>query len=63
MMEEVKLTTVPAQIVFADSAIVILTGNNGLTIMITVLEVAGVLMAQVALDVSTQMTASLFTGI
>jgi hypothetical protein len=59
----VKDTDVPAQIGFADGAIDTLTGNNGLTVMVSELDVAGFPVAQVALDVITQVTASLFTGI
>jgi hypothetical protein len=39
-----------------------LTGNTVFTIMLIVLEVAGLPVAQVALEVRTQVTASLFTG-
>ena len=57
----VKVTLVPAQIVVADAEILILTGRFGFTVMVTVLDVAGLPVAQVALDVNTQVTTSLFT--
>ncbi len=52
----VKVTLVPEQIVVADAEILILTGRLGLTVMVTVLEVAGLPVAQVALEVITQVT-------
>ena len=57
----VKVTLVPAQIVVADAEILTLTGRFGFTVMVTVLDVAGLPVAQVALDVNTQVTTSLFT--
>ena len=47
----VNVTGVPAQTVFAAEDIVTLTGCTGLTIMIMVLEVTGLLVVQVRLDV------------
>ena len=47
----VKVTLVPAQIVVDDAEILILTGRLGFTVMVTVLEVAGLPVAQVALEV------------
>ena len=55
------MTLVPAQIVVADAEILTLTGRFGFTVMVTVLDVAGLPVAQVALDVNTQVTTSLFT--
>jgi len=55
------VTLVPAQIVVADAEILTLTGRFGFTVMVTVLDVAGLPVAQVALDVNTQVTTSLFT--
>ena len=52
----VKVTEVPEQTGFADAAILILTGKFGLTVMVTVFEMAGLPVAQVAFDVSTQVT-------
>jgi len=57
----VKVTLVPAQIVVDDAEILTLTGRFGFTVMVTVLDVAGLPVAQVALDVNTQATTSLFT--
>ena len=58
-----KVTEVPAHTGLADAAMVKLTGSNGFTVMIRVLEVAGVPVAQVAFEVTIQLTASPFTGI
>ena len=57
----VKVTLVPAQIVVADAEILTLTGRFGFTVMVTVLDVAGLPVAQVAFEVNTQVTTSLFT--
>ena len=40
-----------------------LTGKSGFTVMLIVLDVAGLPVAQVALDVSAQVTTSVFRGI
>ena len=53
----VKVTEVPAQTGLADADIEILTGKFGLTVMATVLEVAGLPVAQVAFEVKMQVTA------
>jgi hypothetical protein len=58
----VKVTGVPAQTWLADSAITMLTGNSGLTVMVTMLEFAGLPVAQVALEVSVHETVLLLTG-
>ena len=58
----VNVTEVPAQTGFADGAMDTLTGRPGFTVMVTVLDVAGLPVTQVALDVSIQVTASLFKG-
>ena len=58
----VKVTEVPAQTGLAEAAIETLTGRFELTVMVTVLEVAGLPVAQVAFEVRTQVTASLFRG-
>ena len=58
----VNVTLVPAQILFCEAPIDTLTGRNGFTIILIVLEVAGFPLAQVASEVRTQVTASLFTG-
>jgi hypothetical protein len=57
----VKVTLVPGQIVVDDAEILILTGRFGFTVMVTVLDVAGLPVAQVAFEVNTQVTTSLFT--
>ena len=59
----VKVTEVPAQTGFADAAMETLTGRFGLTVMVIVFEVAGLPVAQVALEVSTQVIASPLTGV
>ena len=53
----------PAQAGFTDAAIDMLTGRIGFTIMVTVLEVAGFPVVQVALEVSTQLIELPFTGL
>jgi hypothetical protein len=58
----VKVTEVPEQTGLADAAMLKLTGRFGLTVMVTVFEVAGLPVAQVAFDVSTQVIASVLTG-
>jgi hypothetical protein len=60
--EAVKVTEVPAQTGFAEGVAVTLTASMGFTFMITAFEVAGLPMGQVALDESTQITASLLIG-
>ena len=59
----VKVTEVDVQTGFTEAAIDMLTGRFGLTVIDTVLEVAGFPVAQVAFEVSTQVTASLFAGL
>ena len=49
----VKVTEVPVQTGFAEAATDILTGSNGFTVMVTVFEVAGLPVGQVALEVKT----------
>ena len=58
----VKVTEVPAQTGFAEGVTATLTGSSGFTFMVTVFEVAGLPLGQVALEVSTQITASLLIG-
>ena len=58
----VKVTEVPEHTGLAETPIDTLTGRFGFTVMVTVLDVAGLPVAQVALDVSMHVTASLFTG-
>ena len=59
----VKVTEVPEQTGFAAAATETLTGSNGFTVMITVFEVAGLPVGHVALEVNTQVTASLAIGV
>ena len=58
----VKVTDVPSQTGLAEAAIATLTGSNGLTVMVTVFDVAGLPVGQVTLEVSTQVMASPFAG-
>lgn len=53
----------PAQTVVAEAAIDTLTGNTGFTVIVNVLDVAGLPAVQVALEVTTQETASLLAGL
>ena len=59
----VNVTEVPEQTGFALAVIETLTGRSGFTDMVTVFDVAGFPVAQVALLISTQVIASPFTGI
>lgn len=56
----VKVTEVPAQIVLDKAAIDTLTGRIGLTIISISFEVAGLPVAQIALEVKTQVTLAPF---
>ena len=58
-----KVTEVPAQTGFAEGAIITLTGRFGLTVIVIVFDVAGLPVAQVALEVSTQVITSPLTGV
>jgi hypothetical protein len=49
-------TVVPAQTLFIEDVMDTLTGNNGFTVIVTVFEVAGFPVVQVAFEVSTQVT-------
>jgi hypothetical protein len=53
----------PEQTGFADAVIVILTGRFGLTVIVTVLLVAGLPLGQVTLEVRMQVITSPFTGV
>jgi hypothetical protein len=57
-----KVTEVPEHTGLVDAAIETLTGKFGFTVMVTVFEIAGFPVGQVALDVKTQETASPLTG-
>lgn len=54
----VKVTEVPWQMVVAEAAMLTLTGRIGFTVMVTALELAGLPVAQVALEVRVQVTTS-----
>ena len=57
----VKVTLVPVHMAPAGTAAILtLTGKLGFTVMLMVLEFAGLPVAQVALEVSSQVTASRF---
>ncbi len=57
-----KVTEVPAQTMVAEAEIATLTGRFGLTLMVKVFEIAGLPVAQVALEVNWQVIASEFIG-
>ena len=56
----VNVTLVPEHMVVADADMLTLTGRFGFTVIVIVLEVAGLPVVQVALDVITQVIMSLF---
>jgi len=58
----VNFTLVPAQTGFASAVIVTLAGKAGLTVRMTALEVAGLPLTQVALEVITTVIESPFRG-
>ena len=58
-----KVTEVPAHTGFADAATEMLTGRIGLTVMVTVSDVAGLPLLQVSLEVRLQVISSPFIGI
>ena len=53
----------PAQTGFAEGAMVMLTGNIGLTVIVIEFDVAGFPEGQIAFEVNTQDTTSLFNGV
>ena len=59
----VKVTDAPEQTGLADAAMVTPTVNIGFTVMVTVFDVAGFPVVQVALEVITQVIALPFIGI
>ena len=59
----VTVTLVPEQIVVALAAILTLTGARLVTFMVMALEVAGLPVAQVAFEVITQVTTSLWARV
>ena len=58
-----KVTKVPLNTGLADGMIDMLTGNNGFTVIVTVLEMAGLFTGQIALEVNRQVIASPVVGI
>ena len=59
----VKVTELPAQIIVADADIITETGKLGFTIILTGVELAGEPVAQVAFEVSWQVTRSPLVGL
>ena len=59
----VKVTLVPEQMVVKLAEITTLTGKFGFTVIVIVFDVAGFPVAQVALDVNTQVTKSPLTKV
>lgn len=57
-----KVTEVPLHVGFTDGDIDTLTGKLGLTVIVTVFEVAGFPVAQLALEVNRQVITSMFAG-
>ena len=58
-----KVTDMPAQTGLAEAAIDTLTGSSGFTIMVTVFDVAGLPVGQVAFEVRTQVIVLPLAGI
>ena len=58
----VNITEVPAQIGFSDDATTTPTGRFGLTVIVTLFDTAGLPVAQVALELSSQVMTSPFAG-
>jgi hypothetical protein len=56
-------TVIPEQTGFWDGATETLTGRFGLTVIVTVFDVAGLPLAQAAFEVRIHVTRSLFNGI
>jgi hypothetical protein len=59
----VNVTLLPAHMVVADAAMLTLTGKFGLTVIVTVLLVAGLPVLHTALEVIITVTASLFARV
>jgi hypothetical protein len=57
-----NVTGVPAHTIVAEAVIDMLTGSNGFTVKVTILDIAGFPVGQIALEVSSQVIASLLTG-
>ena len=58
-----NVTVMPAHTGFAEGEMDKLTGNSGLTVMVTTFELAGLPVGQVALEARIQTIWSLLTGI
>lgn len=61
-MAEVKVTEVPAQTGLAEGVTTMLTGSSGLTVITTGFDNAGLPVAQVALEINTQVRVLPLTG-
>jgi hypothetical protein len=61
-MAELKVTEVPAHTGFAEGVTTILTGRSGLTVITTGFDNAGLPVAQVAFEISTQVRVFPFAG-
>ena len=59
----VTIMGVPRQTAFADAIMETAAGRVGVTIIVLAFDVAGLLVTQVKLEVSTQVITSLFAGI
>jgi hypothetical protein len=59
----VNVTGVPEQTGFAEAAMETLTARFELTVIVTVLEVAGLPVVHIALEVRTQVITSAFAGV
>ena len=59
----VYVTKVPVQTGLSDAAIVMLTGAGGSTVIVTVLDVAGLFVVHNAFDVRMQVTTSPLAGV
>lgn len=53
----------PAQTGLAEGATEMLTGKSGFTVMVTVLEAAGLPIAQIAVEVNMEVMVLLFAGV
>jgi hypothetical protein len=62
MVAAAYVTAMPEQTGFAEALIEMLTGRFGLTVIVTVLEVAGFPLAHTAFEVSMQIMTSPLTG-
>ena len=63
MDKALNVTGFPSHTGLAEAEILTLTGSHGLTVRVIPAEVAGLPEVQLRLDVSVQVTTSLFTGV